>query len=262
MPSELDLTHFSIHILDRIINCVVPTGFLLHDVFTLHKISQTPDAILHLKKTNDPLQADIKRKDGIITLNVSGEDAFNMNLFRSYIGLLVHYLTKAIFIHGCGIYSIVKNSGILILGKKKSGKTTISDKIQLSYIIDDDQMLLFENKLIGIGKKSAHTEELKKGQNVVYEKAGYRQTNLGIIFVLMKDLEGGTFKKIDSKSILTDLSLVWHHNLYTFEIPKDYCKDKQIPNVPAYFIGTNENKHKTIELLNELIKSQLVSHRE
>ena len=133
------------------------------------------------------------------------------------------------------------------MGHEGSGKTTLSKEIPSAYIIDDDQILLYKDELICIGKKAAHTIRRKNTQKVVYENKTYLYAKLGLIFVLTKEMQGGSIKKIPAESVLKDPALIWHHNLNTIEQPKNYCEGKELPEVPTFLVGTDENKKETIE---------------
>ena len=257
MPSELDFSSFSINILGRRINCTLPRDVFLHNVFTMYPLVEEPDAVIVIEETEAPLSVCIDTGNGSTLMQVSGRDAFNMNRFRSYIGFLTHYITPAMFLHGCGIYSILRNSGILIVGRQGSGKSTISREIQFADIIDDDQILLHENELIGIGNKAASTVMKNSSQEVIYRNSEHLRAGLGIILALTKEMPGGTIKEISSQSLLSDPSLIWHHNLSTIDCPENYCLDKEIPVVPAFAIGTDENLKSTIETVNEKLEDVL-----
>lgn len=257
MSSVTDFSSFSISMLEKQINCSIPENIFLHDTFTLYPQVDNPDASLSIKEAEGPLKSSIETKQGVIQIEVSGEEVFNMNVFRSYIGFLIHHLTPALFLHGCGIYSILRQKGLLLIGHEGSGKTTLSKEIPSSQIIDDDQILLHDNKLIPVGKKAAHTIQKKSVQKVVYEDKDHLSTELELIFILTKEMEGGHIKKTSAQSLLKDPSLVWHHNLCTLEQPENYCEGKAVPDVPAFFIGTNENINKTIEVMLEKIDSVL-----
>ncbi|MBN2040046.1 MAG: hypothetical protein JW864_08405 [Spirochaetes bacterium] len=257
MISVTDFSRFSINLLGKQINCSIPDNNFLHDTFTLNPQADNPDATLTIREADGPLRSNIETSQDAIIIDIEGENAFNMNMFRSYIGFLIHYLTPAFFIHGCGIYSILTQTGILLIGNEGSGKTTLSREIPSSQIIDDDQILLHENKLVPIGKKSAHTVQKRSVQKVVYEDKGYLATELELIFILTKEMKGGQVKKIPAESILKDPSLVWHHNLCTLEQPNNYCEDKEVPDVPAFLIGTDENKSETINAVLDKINSVL-----
>ncbi len=256
-PSELDTSTFSIQVLNRQINCYLPEEVYIHDVFTKYPLVENPDAALAIEESEGPLQTRMEKRDGVITMRVAGENAFNMNRFRSYVGYLVHHLTPAMFIHGCGIYSIIRKKGVLFVGTEGSGKTTVSREIPHAYIIDDDQILLCGNELIGIGKKAARTEQDNVLQKVVYEDRGHRRVELGIIFTLTKEMEGGKTKKVSAESVLQDTELVWHHNLHTEQPPADYCKKKEVPDVPSYLVGTNGKKPETVRAVIKKIDTLL-----
>ncbi len=245
-PSELNTSSFSIQVLDRTINCYLPQNVFIHDLFVKEPLSENPDAYLIIEEGEFPLKTEIENGRGALTLKVSGQDAFNINRFRSYIGFIIHQITPAMFIHGCGIYSILRKKGILLVGGEGSGKTTVSRELPHSYIIDDDQILLAGSELVGIGLKSARTEQDKNMQKVVYEDRGYRTAELGIIFMLTKEMKGGGVRKVPAESFLRDPELVWHHNLETVEIPKNYCEDKHVPDLPAFLAGTDGKKPETI----------------
>lgn len=257
MSSIIDITSFSIEFLDRLINCTVPEGVYIHNVFELHPPVEHPDASLIIEECSGPPKGHIEKKNGSIDIKITSEEAFNMNIFRSYIGFLIHRLTPAVFLHGCGIYSIVKQKGIIITGHEGSGKTVLSRQIPTSYIIDDDQILLRGNELISIGNKAAHTVRKGKSQQVIYEKTKHLNAGLGLVFMLTKEIEGGIIKKVPAESILKDASLIWHHNLSSIKQPENYCEGKTVPDVSAFIIGTNENRNRTIEAMLEIIGSVL-----
>ncbi|MBN1534830.1 MAG: hypothetical protein JXA20_19315 [Spirochaetes bacterium] len=259
LPWDPESTLFSIELLGKRINCSIPENVFLHGVFTPHTPAPDPDASLVIEESQGALEVNVERRDGVITMEVAGENAFNMNCFRSYIGFLIHNLTPAMFLHGCGIYSILRKNGILMLGHEGSGKTTVSSELPFVSIIDDDQILLEGTQLIGIGRKAAHTIRRSSRQNVVYEGGGHRRARLGLIFLLTKELEGGSIIEIDAESVLRDPSLVWHHNLETVHRPRNYCEGKSVPPVPAFVVGTHENIRETIEVVRETMDTVLIA---
>lgn len=253
MPEKLNHACFSIRFLGMSINCSIPDDMFIRDVFVMGPPADTPDATLAVEASEAPLRIDMTGAGGVRALRVTGEDACNMNIFRSCIGFLVHCHTPALFVHGCGLYSILKKKGILILGPQGSGKTTIAGALPMTHIIDDDQVLVYGRDLVGIGLRAAHTIKRKIGQSVLYEKTERRRARLGLVLLLTGEREGGWTERFSVGSLLDDPAFLWHHNLNPMERPGHYCAGKSLPRVPAYRVGTSGGQRETIEAVKRLI---------
>lgn len=253
MPYSFNHACFSIRLLGKSFNCSIPDDMFIRDVFAMGPPDDSPDATLSVEASERPLRIEMAGACGIRALRVTGEDACNMNIFRSCIGFLAHCLTPALFVHGCGLYSILKKKGILILGSQGSGKSTIAGALPMINIIDDDQVLIHGRELVGIGWRAAHTVRRKIGQTVLYEKTERRRARLGLVLLLTREREGGWIERFPIGALLDDPGILWHHNLDALEMPGHYCEGKTLPPVPAYRVGTSGGQRETIDEVCRLI---------
>ena len=217
----------------------------------------TPQKYFEYSDRETSLQ--LKLFNGHVNQSISGDRKLtvmhqesNMHLFKRLMCYMLDlYSSEYSAIHGSGIS--LDNKGILFTGPSGHGKSTLAKAFSNSQILDDDLLILTENKMGVSGKFGTRTikkEEYSylkpiKGKNAI------KSHQLDFAFLLDKRFKGGYCNEVEN----VIPRMYSHLTISPMLTRKQRLLKNSEVNARVFVLGTNGNLEKTKESIEEIISS-------
>lgn len=177
-----------------------------------------------------------------------------IDFVRKHLAFFVSMLTDDWdLVHGAGL--VKDQIGILLLGRARSGKSTICRHLQDYQIMEDDSLLLHLGSMHLISKggmvEDSRNNELGNRKSMIVQESFIEPIPIKTFFFLSKRLQGGISYRIRQPHISRWLSLPDFIALPS--MLSSYLRKPQIEvHSPGYVIGTLGDLSATLQTIRTL----------